>query len=306
MLFESWDDKEEGGPDACIYPLIKIVVIFANEHGMRRYGTDIYKRHKAIPSFFERYGDAWECISQLVANVKGFHSVTVTKKKIMDWFTDKPHSDFPIIQKFSIAHIGFRNGVFDIESGEFELGSIPVNIAVGIKVDDDYELGYETRPCPTFDKILGAQMTPDVYYWLEVQFGRVFFVPKTREDWQIFTYMYGLGGAGKGVLLTLLVSFLPEEQHGVLAATQEPVFGRANLIGRRLNIGMECPENLDDMLKKGDLFSMAANETMNSARKNQTAKFGAWMAYIFLASNYKISYLDTSGAYDDVQSLSHS
>ena len=69
LMFESWDDKEEGGPDACIYPLIKIVVIFANEHGMRRYGTDIYKRHKAIPSFFERYGDAWECISQLVANV---------------------------------------------------------------------------------------------------------------------------------------------------------------------------------------------------------------------------------------------
>jgi hypothetical protein len=59
---------------------------------------------------------------------------------------------------------------------------------------------------------------------------------------------------------------------------------------------MECPQNLDDMLKQADLFSMAAHELMNHARKHQHASFQAWLAYIFLASNYKISYVDASGA----------
>lgn len=89
-------------------------------------------------------------------------------------------------------------------------------------IDKDYTGSSET---PLLDKIFKAQWAPDSQQELGnllcALFGRTFFMVNQRDGWQVLTYLVGVGGTGKSLLLNILQSFFPPCRVGYLAPKRD-------------------------------------------------------------------------------------
>ena len=139
-----------------LYSVLVVIIRHAHTHGYRRHGDDIYRRHKTIPSVYERYEDGWTYMRDLCQGNYDFP--LIKKSKLMEWWTSVQDKDFKIISEFDMTRIGFRNGTYNLTTEEFDMMYDPNAEAVAIQCDVDYSEELADLPTPNFDYVQTAYL----------------------------------------------------------------------------------------------------------------------------------------------------
>lgn len=155
-------------------------------------------------------------------------------------------------------------------------------------------------PTPNFDKIIKVQYEKlhdyiDVYKFLIVMLGRLFYNVGELDNWQVFPYIKGQAGTGKGSLLKILTLFYSPGDIGTLSNNIESLFGIYPLINKFIWAGFEIKG--DFSLEQATFQSMISGESVSYAIKNKGSRVMInWLIPMILAGNVFPDWVDNSGS----------
>lgn len=161
-------------------------------------------------------------------------------------------------------YINFKNGMFNLETGDLEEHSPNHKSIRQIPVEYDPE-----AKCPTIEKFLSDVVVPEniplIYEWIGLSL-----IPDTRFGKALM--LYGTGSNGKTVFLNLFMEFLGLENiaHEGLQKLENDKYSVANLYGKLMNI---CPDLPSTKMHEQDTFKqLTGNDSyIRGERKYQNA-----------------------------------
>ena len=150
-------------------------------------------------------------------------------------------------------------------------------------------------PTPHLDSVLKYQLfekldmpTPDelsAYYWSLVVIGRLFYDVGERDNWQIMAYFYGVGGAGKGLLTSIIYECFDESFIGAISSDSQSTFGLQHLRDKHIVVAPDFGKRTS-ALDQGQIQCMVSGESVVINIKNQESIIvPRWLAQLLFVSN---------------------
>jgi hypothetical protein len=208
------------------------------------------------------------------------------------------HDSFRIIRKRDQDLVSFPNGVFVLSTATFvaneaEKASDYAGRVARHHIDCPWTGGTET---PLFDKVALFQLSADIYKWLLIMIGRLFFPIKSHDNWQVMLLIFGIGRTGKSTIVNAVLAMFAAAAVEGLSSNSEVTFGLQRLVDKELITCEDLPSDkpcssvmLQDVFQK---IVVGAPQPVN--RKNATAITVALLAQMLWAGNRYIDYPDTS------------
>ncbi|KAJ3071694.1 hypothetical protein HK102_006389, partial [Quaeritorhiza haematococci] len=287
-------------------PKAKLVLEYAHQHGFLRASGSIYKRiHKWAIVQFERKGEP--------CDYKGFVNMVFEDDQMRLWeqagvvstlaknMEDTDSKYFPLVHR-NPQYVAFNNGVWDLKSLKFHpLDSPgPGDIIAGHYLNFDFPDGkdWKNLETPVFDEVVGFQLTePEVAYWFTVLIGRLQYIVKQYDAWQVMPFLQGAGGTGKSTVLAVIQAMFANDQLGNVGSRHEASFGLMGLYTKRVVIAPDIPANISSRLPDGDFKTMVTGDPMSVAIKyKDPINIPNWEPPMIWAGNTYPDYQDVGGA----------
>ena len=271
----------------------------AQMNHFKRLHDNVMRPHKTIPGVYVEYEKSNDYINRVLKNNYGG---TFRMNPLDEWFCQVDHPKFELLtySKMNKSVISFQNGYLNIETMDFELWS---DVETPPLTDHYFDVKIDlveeklNGPTPLWDKMLLAQMTPEVKDMFEVLIGRLFYPIGKYDNWQVAPFLKGDANTGKSTICDIAKEMFPKHTIGCVTATQEKTFGLEALKEKRVVIIPDLPPNFSQLVCQSDFQSMISGEPVSIARKNKIAIAGSnWTAPLLAAANYLPDYKDKSGS----------
>jgi len=169
-------------------------------------------------------------------------------------------------------------------------------------VDYDDEMDWYNIPTPNLHSILDYQFNdrPDceeIFRMLYALIGRTMFNRGDLENWEIITFIQGMGGSGKSTISKyVLKQFYEISQIAELDNKLEKQFGLGPLAMKKpfITIGDELDEHCQ--LDLTQFLKMVSGETITAAVKGKTPIYLEWPCHLWFSGNQMPPWEDKGGA----------
>jgi phage/plasmid-associated DNA primase len=193
--------------------------------------------------------------------------------------------------------IAFDNGLLFLSERQFipycDLDESMTKRCARHHIHSDFDGSTET---PMFDKLLKFQMSDEVYDYLLIMIGRLFFPVGLYDNWQVMAFLYGDANTGKSSLINIIKALFSVGNIAVISSNMENLFGLDGKYDKELVIAFDIPKHMQNVVDQNIWQSMVSGEDIQIPRKNLQALSQQWTIPMIWASNYIPDYKDGSGS----------
>lgn len=169
-----------------------------------------------------------------------------------------------------------------------------------IEYDDDID--WYDIPTPHLQKIFDYQFQnrkdiKEICRIIYALIGRTLYAHGDLENWEVITFIQGLGGTGKSTISKyVLKEFYNPQQIAELDNKLEPQFGLGSLA--KMNPYITIGDELDEkcQLDLTQFLKMVSGETITAAVKHSTPIYLAWPCHLWFSGNQLPPWEDKGGA----------
>ena len=215
--------------------------------------------------------------------------------KMLKFMRNFNHSSFPFIKRDRF-HLGFTNGVLNIDTCEF----IPADeVEDGLTVRKFFHEALDmTKETPLFDMLIKHQFPDDgpggehegVFDFILMSLGRLFFKVKERDEWQYMLYLEGQPGTGRSTLINVVTDFF--NNVGTISSGYEKVFGLSALYDKEIIITDDLPEDFKKVFPQTDLQSMVSGGFVGVRPHYSKQMSVPWTTPCLFGGNWSLDYYD--------------
>jgi hypothetical protein len=266
----------------------------AAERGHRKADGVVYEPVRGCPCAFRAIGSYEEYASAALKDDPTFLRHPRRFDEVIKFMTNYRDLDAMPHHRVNLDIVSFANGVLRLSDGAFMPyagNDAPVDAVARHHIDGHYDPA--DMATPLFDRVLLAQLEPEVADLLLALLGRLLFRIGAADRWQVMPYLVGIGGTGKSLILQVADAMFRRGAVGNLGARREEIFGMANLVDKEAVFGRDMPAKLSGALAQELMQAMVAGEAMEVPRKGQVALNVVWTAPIIMASNHMPDYVNT-------------
>jgi hypothetical protein len=143
------------------------------------------------------------------------------------------------------------------------------------------------------DRILSAQLAPEVAETLWAMIGRLLFRVGERDNWQVMPLLVGTSGTGKSVVLDGIAAMFTKSAVASVNKNHEQTFGLEAKLDCEVILGRDMPQQMSTVLAQELLQLMIVGEGISVPRKGRTAQDVTWTVPMVMASNFVFDYANT-------------
>lgn len=286
----------------------EILLEYAKENNLKKFGTVVYKQKNNHPMYFEDYYHEYnktnkenpknlrDFINEVFKNNKLFNSATKYSNELFEYISSRRDiDDFPELLK-NLNFIAFKNGTLQLYPIKFysmediEISDVKKCVCRNY-IDYNFSNSTET---PHFDNLLSHQLSKESYTTLRILTGRLFFNLNEHDRWQVAPYIKGDAHTGKSTLMSLIEFIMGEENVGTLTK-DDKVFQLSGIYNKDITIIpdiKDCKSYIDEDIAQ----SIISGERV-SIRIMRTTPFShVWNKPIIFGSNFMPDWSDSEGA----------
>ena len=296
-LFFNYKDTPEKG----VSELVDELRAMAFEEQLAREDGMVLKRINSLIPVYEQVDtyDAFLKIrfddnAQLRAFPKRINDMLVYMKQVGD-------VKFPFIKR-DRTYIGFRNGMLNIVSGEFEYyGNLPHGVSPRHYIDQVCQ--FDDLETPLFDRIFGFQLETDdpeesalIYTYFLGIIGRLFYEVASFDSFDVMPFVVGDTNTGKSTLIDIITAMFSPGSVGNIDSSHETIFGLKSLHDKELILASEMPDNMAQQLASDKFKKMVCGEMVTVPIKHSDAKTVKWKVPMLMCGNDYPRYRDERGS----------
>lgn len=193
------------------------------------------------------------------------------------------------------------------EEGQITAAALDSSKASSKYFEQDYvdypdDMDWYDIPTPSLHSIIEYQFrdredAEEIYKTIYALIGRMLFSRKELDNWQIVTYIQGVGGSGKSTIAdNVLQNFYHAPQIATIDNKIENQFGLGPLLERNpfITIGDELDEKCQ--LDLTQFLKMVSGEVIGAAVKGKKPIYQRWPSHLWCQGNQLPPWRDKGGA----------
>jgi phage/plasmid-associated DNA primase len=239
----------------------------------------VYQQVK--PYAYERYKIPTDFLNEIFYDDRDFKSHVANMDNLVKFMKQYDDSSFPFLE-YNKEYIGFKNGVLNIETCEFN--EFPEGITARKYIDQDFTYSMDT---PLMDNVLDYQFEPEVRDFIYACLGRMFGI---RDNFGFMLYLLGEAGCGKSLVIDVLCECF--NNVGAISDSYETKYGLSYLYDKDIVVCDDVPKDIHKVFPQQAFQTIITGGKISTACKNADAITVEWKTPLLFAGNWHVSYLD--------------
>lgn len=268
-----------------------LIIQCADGKYKREYGSGVIYEKQTSYYYTRKYEDPMQFLNKILSNDSRYRTLKPNDcNNLLNFIKVIECPGFDFI-KLDYSYIGFKNGIYDLDTAEFVLEqNIVGNIQVRRYINMDFIIG-ET---PNLDKYMKYQFDDEEIEFNYFMLGRL--LTKLKDNFDFMVLLYGQGGSGKSLTLKLIRHGFAPDQVGIFSNSFQDRFGASELAGCQITLSDDMPANIAKTLPKSDFLSMMSRGPVSCPVKGKSSiMVSEWLIPTLINSNFLPNYTDMAG-----------